>query len=641
MIIGTAGHIDHGKTTLVHALTGVETDRLKEEKSRGISIELGYAYTRLDHGDILGFIDVPGHERLVHTMAAGASGIDFGLLVVAADDGVMPQTREHLAILSLLGVQHGAVAISKVDRVSQQRLLQVQQDIVNLVQETFLQDAPLFPVSSMAPDMTGITELKDYLGAQAQGLAKRVETGLFRLAIDRVFTLPGHGTVVTGTAHAGTVRVNDGNDLRLMPANLPIRVRNIHAQNQTSQLGLSGQRCALNLGGLDKADVQRGDWIADARCFIPSYHLDVTLNLLDGDHTPVRTWSLLHIHIGSAHYLAHVVPLTQDCLAPGESGKVQLVFDQLVCAISGDRFIARNAQAKQTIGGGVVLDPNAPSRKRRSLQRLAWLDGISAYLTSASLSELLEQANHGLDEASLLRLTALPMSQLVVPAKGLWKGQTGSKAGRTLILSSIWEALGDHALQALQNFHVVAPDEPGLDVSRLRRIVAPTAPLGLWAVLCDELISSGAVQRNGPWLHMPDHSSQLSEAETVLSARLLTILSEAAFDPPWPRDIALVVQQPADDVRLLLRKLVRRGEVFQVVRDLFYHSQQLACLANVLSSLAGTNGVTAAQFRDATGLGRKRTIQILEFFGRIGYTRRLGDTHILRDNSSMFTDLTA
>lgn len=640
MIIGTAGHIDHGKTTLVRALTGVETDRLKEEKVRGISIELGYAYTPLDNGDILGFIDVPGHERLVHTMAAGASGIDFGLLVVAADDGVMPQTREHLAILGLLGLQHGAVALTKSDRVDGQRLLDVQQDITALVQQSFLHDAPIFPVSTMAADMPGVAELKQYLDAQAQVLAGRTGTGLFRLAIDRVFTLPGHGTVVTGTAHAGTVRVNDTSDLRLMPANKPVRVRSIHAQNQASQAGLAGQRCALNLGGLDKADVQRGDWIADARCFIPSHNVDVTFSLLDGDHAPVRAWSPLHIHIGAAHYLAHVVPLSQDSLVPGESGKAQLVFDQPVCVMPGDRFIARNAQAKLTVGGGVALDPNAPSRKRRSPQRLAWLDGMLAYLSSASLLGLLEQANYGLDQDSLLRLTGIETQQLALPPGALWKGQVGSRAGRTLILASVWDALCAKALQALQNFQQAAPDEPGLDAARLRRIAAPTAPVGLWTVLCDELISTGAVKRNGPWLHTPDHASQLSDAEAALAARLLDVLLDAAFDPPWPRDIAVTVQESPDDVRLLLRKLVRRGELFQVVRDLFYHTQQLARLAALLSSLADEHGVTAAQFRDATGLGRKRAIQILEFFGRIGYTRRLGDLHILRDNHGLFGDFT-
>ncbi|MGE8639552.1 MAG: selenocysteine-specific translation elongation factor, partial [Achromobacter sp.] len=294
MIIGTAGHIDHGKTTLVRALTGVDTDRLKEEKARGISIELGYAYTPLANGDVLGFIDVPGHEKLVHTMAAGASGIDFGLLVVAADDGVMPQTREHLAILSLLGVAQGAVALTKTDRADAAQQAAVRAEIAELAAGTFLAGAPVFAVQASQAGDAATAELKSYLHAQAEGLRQRDAAGLFRLAVDRVFTLAGHGTVVTGTAHAGQARAGDDTaDLRLMPAGTRVRVRSIHAQNQPSETGVAGQRCALNLAGIDKNAIARGDWIADARCFLPSRHIDVALTLLASADAPVRAWAPL------------------------------------------------------------------------------------------------------------------------------------------------------------------------------------------------------------------------------------------------------------------------------------------------------------------------------------------------------------
>ncbi len=319
MIVGTAGHIDHGKTTLVRALTGVDTDRLKEEKARGISIELGYAYTPLANGDVLGFIDVPGHEKLVHTMAAGASGIDFGLLVVAADDGVMPQTREHLAILALLGVDRGAVVITKADRADAGRIEAVKDEIRALAAASFLQDAPLFVVAAGQPGDPGVAGLKTWLHAQAQTLAPRPASGLFRLAIDRAFTLAGHGTVVTGTVHDGMVRVGeDGADLRLMPAGRAVRVRSIHAQNRSSDTGAAGQRCALNLPGVDKDDIARGDWVADARCFTPSRHLDVELRW-QGD-TPLSAWTPLHVHLGAARALAHAVPLAPAELPPDRPG---------------------------------------------------------------------------------------------------------------------------------------------------------------------------------------------------------------------------------------------------------------------------------------------------------------------------------
>lgn len=657
MIVGTAGHIDHGKTTLVRALTGVDTDRLKEEKARGISIELGYAYTPLANGDVLGFIDVPGHEKLVHTMAAGASGIDFGLLVVAADDGVMPQTREHLAILSMLGVARGAVALTKTDRADAAQLEAVRGEIAALTEGTFLQGAPVYgtsatqmaqasqtshaahaeaPVEAAHAGDPGVAALKDYLHAQAQALSRPEATGLFRLAVDRVFTLSGHGTVVTGTAHAGQVRADDdATDLRLMPANTRVRVRGIHAQNQPSETGSAGQRCALNLAGIDKNAISRGDWIADARCFLPSKHVDVALTLLPSADAPVRAWAPLHVHIGAARHVAHVVPISTESLSPGQSGWVQLVFDEPVCAMPGDRYIVRNAQATRTVGGGRVLDPNAPDRKRRSASRLAGLQALTDMLDGGGLQPVLAHAPQGLDEAALQRLTGLPVSDIAAPEGAVWIEPRNAQGARTLILDAHWKALRDRTEQALASFHQSAPDEPGPDSARLRRMAFPAMPDTLWTSLLDELQRDGHIARNGPWLHLPTHTATLGAAESALAARLLPLLDAGAFDPPWVRDLAKLQAQPEDAVRQLLRKLLRRGEVAQVVKDLFYHRDQVRKLAALAADLAAQPpGLNAAVFRDATGLGRKRAIQILEFFDRVGYTRRVRDTHVLRGESA-------
>jgi len=636
MIVGTAGHIDHGKTTLVRALTGVDTDRLKEEKARGISIELGYAYTPLANGDVLGFIDVPGHEKLVHTMAAGASGIDFGLLVVAADDGVLPQTREHLSILSMLGVARGAVALTKTDRADAAQLETVRAEIAALAEGTFLQGAPVFGTSAAQAGDSGVAALKEYLHAQAQAVARREATGLFRLAVDRVFTLSGHGTVVTGTAHAGQVRADDdATDLRLMPAGTRVRVRGIHAQNQPSETGSAGQRCALNLAGIDKSAISRGDWIADARCFLPSKHVDVALTLLPSADAPVRAWAPLHVHIGAARHVAHVVPISAESLAPGQSGWVQLVFDEPVCAMPGDRYIVRNAQATRTVGGGRVLDPNAPDRKRRSASRLAGLQALTDMLDGGGLAPVLAHAPQGLDESALQRLTGLPVSEITAPDGAVWIEPRNAQGARTLILAAHWKALRDRTEQALASFHQSAPDEPGPDGARLRRMAIPAMPDTLWTSLLDELQRDGRIARNGPWLHLPTHTATLGQAESALAARLLPLLDAGAFDPPWVRDLAKMQAQPEDTVRQLLRKLLRRGEVAQVVKDLFYHRDQVRRLAALAADLAAQpQGLNAAVFRDVTGLGRKRAIQILEFFDRVGYTRRVRDTHVLRGESA-------
>src|SRR5580700_3299923 len=411
MIIGTAGHIDHGKTTLVRAHTGVDTDRLKEEKARGISIELGYAYTQLAAGAVLGFIDVPGHERLVHTMVAGACGIDFALLVVAADDGVMPQTREHVAILELLGVAQGAVALTKIDRVDRERLGEVDAQVKAMLATTALKAAPLFALDATAADHPGTSALRHHLQQMAAQTRARGDQGLFRLAVDRVFTLSGHGTVVTGTVFSGQVRTGD--TVAVMPSGTQVRVRSIHAQNRAANIGRAGERCAVNLAGIETSTIARGDWLADPRAFVPNPRIDVRLNLLPGDSSRrFKSWSPLHVHIGTSHHVAHVVPLESTELLPGQSGRVQLVFDTPVCTAPGDRFIARDAQAMHTVGGGVVLDPAAPARKRRSAERMGWLEALEKLVAGEGVALLLQGAPYGVKMSDLARLLGMPLEEV-------------------------------------------------------------------------------------------------------------------------------------------------------------------------------------------------------------------------------------
>ena len=334
---------------------------------------------------------------------------------------------------------------------------------------TFLDGAPVFELCAAQAGDAGTERLRRHLHEAAQALGQRRDDGLFRLAVDRVFTLAGHGTVVTGTAHAGLARAGDESaDLRLMPAGERLRVRGIHAQNRPSETGAAGQRCALNLAGIDKNAIARGDWVADARCFLPSRHVDVELTLLPGGEADaagaagtVRAWTPLHVHIGAARHLAHAVPLSAETLAPGQSGWAQLVFDAPVCAMPGDRYIVRNAQATRTVGGGRVLDPNAPDRKRRAPARLQWLRALAAMLDGADLAPLLEQATLGLDEAALQRLTGRDARALAAPAGARWLAGRTPQAPRTLILAAQWDALRAKAEQALAAFHQAAPDEPG------------------------------------------------------------------------------------------------------------------------------------------------------------------------------------
>jgi selenocysteine-specific elongation factor len=646
VIVGTAGHIDHGKTTLVRALTGVDTDRLKEEKARGISIELGYAYVPLepaairDEGlagdDVLGFVDVPGHERLVHTMAAGASGIDFALLVIAADDGVMPQTREHLAILGLLGITRGAIALTKVDRVDLVRLREVQAEITAATSATVLRDAPVFPVDARQADDERVVALRNHLHAAAASMPMRRDDGLFRLAVDRVFTLPGHGTMVTGTVFSGTVASGDA--LTLMPAERPVRVRSIHAQNRPAESARAGQRCALNLAGVATQDIERGDWIADPRLLAPSQRIDVRLQLLDDADIHLSQWSPLHVHIGTAHSITNVVPLDDEEFRPGQTARVQFVFAAPMCAVPGDRFIVRNAQATRTVGGGVVLDPYAPSRKRRSPQRLAWLTSLESMLADGNAAPLLQHAPYGARTSELTRLTGLPRERLAFSSDVIAVDCALDGGDRVVILRSHWQALRERVLAALRDFHVHSPDEPGPDSARLRRIAVPDLSDPLWRALIGELTRDRGVLRNMAWLHLPGHASTLSDVDEALAQQLLPLIAAGRFDPPWVRDLARSVHESEERVRRVLNNLVRQGRLFQVVKDLFYAEpavRELAALISTLASEAG--GVEAAHFRDAIEVGRKRAIQILEFFDRLGYTRRVRSAHVLRTGARWFT----
>jgi selenocysteine-specific elongation factor len=629
MIIGTAGHIDHGKTSLVRALTGVDTDRLKEEKERGISIELGYAYVPMEGAETLGFIDVPGHERLVHTMVAGAGGIDFALLVIAADDGVMPQTREHLSILDLLGVRHGAVALSKVDRVDEARCLAVTGQIRAALSLTPLRDAPLFRVNASVPDDPGVAALRAHLMRVAADWPMRSEEGLFRLAVDRVFTLPGRGTVATGTVLAGRVQVGD--TLSVMPAGTEVRVRSIHAQNRDSAAGRAGQRCALNLTGIDKAALTRGDWLADSRALVPSTRLDVELRWLP-DSASLSNRAPLHVHLGTADRVARVVMLETEHLVGGGNTRAQLVFDAPICAAAGDVFIVRDAQARRTLGGGVIIDPVAPLRRRRSSQRLAYLAAIQRLLRGEGLEMLLEHCPLGIDMSALMRLTGRLPERIALPAAARIVDPDGKSI---VILDSHWQGLRQGALDALRVFHGLEPGEPGIDRGRLRRMTAPTVADSVWRVLIHELVQDGRVQQSEHWLHFPEHRVTLNDRERELGQKLQSALAAGQFDPPWVRDLALAVRADDDEVRLVLRKCAVQGEVYQVVRDLFYHRDAARTLARALRTLAEKQGfVEAAEYRDLIGVGRKRTIQVLEFFDRVGYTRRTPRGRVLRADSS-------
>ena len=630
MIIGTAGHIDHGKTTLVRALTGIDTDRLPEEKRRGISLDLGYAYIDgPSPAQRLGFIDVPGHERLLHTMLAGATGIDHALLLIAADDGVMPQTREHLAVLSLLGIDSADIVITKTDRVAPARVRQVTDEARALLDPTPLAGAPVHAVSAVHGQ--GIEALKARLldVARHRFVDTRDAAEGFRLAVDRAFTLPGLGTVATGTVLAGRVQVGD--ELELVPAEAPttVRVRSLHAQNEPAEQARRGQRGALALAGLAKEVLSRGQVLCDPRVALRTDRLDVHLHLWPDEAQSLATGTRVHLHLGADDVIARVDLLEGNALAPGASALAQLVSQRPLAAWHGDRLVLRDAGARRTLAGGRVLDPLAPTRHRRSDARLRQLHAALTADAAARWAALVDEAPFGLEVEARCRaegrLQPPPLPQGTVTAGGV------------AFASERWQALQARVVEALDGFHAAHPDELGPTAARLKRLTALPLADATWQALLDTLCTAQALARQGPWWHRPGHAVQLDAAEQQLAERVLPLVQAGGFDPPWLRDLATALGAPEAQLRPALARIARRGQIFPVVRDLYYHEASLRALAAHARDIGHRDGcVRAAPFRDATGLGRKRAIQILEFFDRVGLTRRVQDDHLLRADGPTF-----
>ncbi len=609
MIIGTAGHIDHGKTTLVKALTGVDCDRLKEEKARGITVDLGYAYT-----ERLGFIDVPGHEKLIHNMLAGATGIDFALLVIAADDGPMPQTREHLEIVELLGIRHGAVALTKIDLVAVNRKNAAKTEIAELLAGTALADAPIFPVATTSGE--GIAELRAHLEAAAAEQGERQAAGGFRLAIDRCFTLSGAGTVVTGTAFAGAVKVGD--QLLLTPPDKPVRVRSLRVQDSPAESGHAGQRIALALSGIEKAEVERGQWIVAPGLHAPVRRFDAKIRILSGQPA-LKHWMQVHLHLGAEDVPARIALLGADEIAPGCENWAQIAVDREIGALAGDRFILRDAAARHTIGGGIVLDIYPPSRKKSSPERLAML---AAEQQPAGVDLAPYALNRNLDAAALNALCQ-QLSLKVV--------------GDTAFAPSRWQELEARLLAALAAEHERAPDLTGVERDRLRRLTLPTLSRPAFDALLATPLSDGRIAQTNAWLHLPEHRVQLAAGDRDLWLTLKPLLDAEPCNPPRVRDVAKATGIAEETVRTLFKRIARHGDAWPVAQDHYFTAAAVADLARRVAALNARDGCArAAPLRDEIGGGRKVAIHILEFFDRIGYTRRVRDTHILRGSPEQF-----
>ena len=630
MIVGTAGHIDHGKTALVRALTGVDTDRLKEEKARGISIDLGYAYLPGPDGKILGFVDVPGHEKFVHNMLAGATGIDFALLVIAADDGVMPQTLEHLAIIDLLGISRGIVALTKVDLVSSERREEVTQEIRDALRETTLASAEIVPVSVVSGE--NVDALRNVLFDAAKQ-SQSAAAGRFRLAVDRCFTLPGIGTVVTGTVLSGAVMTGD--HVFVSPSGLAARVRSVHAQNKPVQCGIAGERCALNLAGdgISKNAISRGDVVLDPVLHAPSARIDAELRLLPSEEKPITQWMPARLHHGATEVAARVVLLGETPILPGSQGLIQLVLEKPIAASEGDRFILRDTTSQRTIGGGRFLDLRAPQRRRKTPERLRQLEAHAERDHAMAFKSLLQCPPYFIDAAIFGRDRALTEQELTALLDSCGAVTVGPDALVVVALQTR-RSLGDAILAALKQFHAANPSARGIAFDRLRLELPTRIPAKFFQALVQTMARAGEVALEGGVVSASDHAMKLAPADAQLWTKILPLVSSTQrFRPPRVTDIAAQLKSPEANVRRLMKMLGRMSMVVEIAEDHFFLRDTVSEMVDIVADIAArsANGeVAAAQFRDrlegfGEGVGRKVAIQILEFFDRSGVTLRRGD----------------
>jgi selenocysteine-specific elongation factor len=632
MIIGTAGHIDHGKTALVKALTGVDADRLKEEKARGITIDLGFAYLPVEGGDqisgqILGFIDVPGHERLVHTMLAGAGGIDYALLVIAADDGVMPQTREHLAIIDLLGISNGIVALTKADLAPAERRTEVSQQIRDALAGTTLSEAEILPISSVTGE--GIDVLRARLAAASQAMAHRAADGRFRLAVDRSFTLTGVGVVVTGTVLSGAVAVED--HVVISPSGLKARVRSMHVQNRPATRALSGDRCALNLAGdgITKDAIHRGDVVLDPELHAPTDRIDARLRLLPSETKSIRQWQPVRLHHAAIEVGARVVLLDDQPLAPGGQADVQLVLDHPIAAAVPDRFVIRDASAQRTLGGGTFIDLRAPQRHRRTPERQAQRAALAIADHAEALAALLQTPPFAWNITAFLRDRARPASDETSLIAALELVVLHAGAARVVLALSHWRRLVSKLTIQLTAFHAENPDLQGVGRERLRLSSEPRLAAPVFAVALARMAADGDIVLDGAFVRLASHSVRMSAKDEEAWSAIAPLLGgEARFRPPRVRDIATTTGRLERDVRRLLKLAGRMGRVDEVAHDHFFLRgtvHEMAGIVADLSAAASDGSFTAAQFRDRVENGRKVAIQILDFFDRHGVTLNRDD----------------
>ncbi|MDY0187446.1 MAG: selenocysteine-specific translation elongation factor [Syntrophus sp. (in: bacteria)] len=632
IVLGTAGHVDHGKTALIRALTGVDTDRLKEEKERGITIELGFASLRLGSGRIFGVVDVPGHERFVKNMVAGAAGIDLVLMVIAADEGVMPQTREHLQICSLLNIRKGLVALTKIDLVDRDWLELIQEDLADFLKGSFLEGAPVIPVSAQTGE--GLPELLAALETVAAGIEEEPDSGVFRLPVDRVFTIRGFGTVVTGTLRSGQVSVAD--TVQMLPGTVTAKVRGLQVHNAAVVTAEAGQRTAVNLQGLEKADILRGQVLVHPDTMRPTVRVDTFLEYLPPDKKKLAHRSLVRLHTGTSETMARVLLMDQEELQPGERAYAQFFTSEPVVTMAGDHFVIRSYSPITTLGGGLIVDPLPRKHKRNDPAVLESFEQLHHGSDEEKTGAIIERSGpEGVALAPLVMRTGIPATRLRKILDHLLSRHELvllDKDNLTVVSVSFHSQLQKKILQELSAYHKKYPLKEGSLKEELRSVLGRHVPVRLYLSAVQALEKAGKIVLDREIIRLADHTIQLKEDLAELREALDRLYLKAGLTPPTMREVMEQFAAKKDSARKVMDVMLRDGVLVKISEDLYFHQESLNKLRENYKKLLLKEGkATPASFRELTGLSRKFIIPLMEYFDLTRLTIRAGEHRLLRE----------
>jgi len=631
IILGTAGHIDHGKTSLIKAITGTDTDRLKEEKERGITIELGFASLDLPGGQHLGIVDVPGHEKFVKNMVAGATGIDIVAMVIAADEGVMPQTREHMEICTLLGVRHGLIVMTKTDLVEEEWLELALEDIREFSQGTFLEDAPILPVSSVTGE--GLPELISALDEIAGNIPQRPPSTLFRLPIDRVFTMKGFGTVITGTIVSG--QINVGETIMVYPTGITSKVRGIQVHNQSAESAEAGTRTAINFQGLDKAAVQRGEVLSTPGALVASYMVDVSFHYLASNKKPLKNRTLIRFHTGTSEKMGYLILLDQEELPPGQTIVAQLRLDSAVAIVKDDRFVVRSYSPVRTIGGGQVINPIPQKHKRLRQDVVEGLQQLTDDDPEVIISQHIQQAGYsGVSFSHLKIMTNLTDKQLDTVLQHLLSQKTitqTDKDNRIFLHQTTFDKLIQNCGDYLANYHSDNPLKAGMSKEELKSKFPQLSDPKVFNLILNQMIKSGQITQEENTVRLSDHRVSLGADQADIRQKLLDIYQKGGLQPPYFREVPGMLGADPNHTKEVLMLLVEEGHIVKTKDDLYFHVTAITELKSRLVDFLKSNGeITTPRFKEMTGASRKYVIPLIEYFDACKVTLRVGDSRKLR-----------